>query len=41
VLRFMATRRLKPRYDSLLDLIVLDGDEQDCRPVEDVDREVV
>lgn len=41
VLRFMATRRRKPRYDAELDAIILDGDEQACRPVEDIDSEIV
>ena len=40
VLRFMARRRLKPRYNRATDEIILDGPEQVCRPVEDVDAEV-
>lgn len=40
VLRFMATRRLKPRWDRQADEIVLDGQAQACRPVDEVDREV-
>lgn len=40
VLRFMARRRLKPRYDSETDMIVLDGPVQECRSVESVDGEV-
>lgn len=40
VLKFMATRRLKPRHDRAADTIVLDGEIQACRPVEDVDRKV-
>lgn len=40
VLRFMATRRLKPRYDVLSDTFVLDGAVQACRSVESVDAEV-
>lgn len=39
VLRFAASRRLKPRYDEALDQIVLDGAVQVCRAVEDVDNE--
>lgn len=41
VLRFFASRRLKPRYDAGTDTIILDGPEQACRDVEDVDGEVV
>jgi hypothetical protein len=37
VLRFMATRRKKPRYDRDADEIILDGDDQPCRMVESVD----
>jgi hypothetical protein len=40
VLHFMASRRLKPRYDAQADEIVCDGEVQGCRPVGDVDREV-
>lgn len=40
VLRFAAQRRLKPRYDSVQDQIVLDGDYQPCRPIADVDAAV-
>jgi hypothetical protein len=40
VLRFAASRRLKPRYDAMQDLIVLDGPVQTCRLIEDVDNEV-
>lgn len=40
VLRFAATRRLKPRYDAALDRIVLDGAVQPVRPVADVDAAV-
>ena len=36
VLRFLATRRLKPRYDEQTDTIVLDGPEQPVRTVESV-----
>lgn len=39
-LRFAASRRLKPRYDAVQDLIVIDGPVQTCRLVADVDREV-
>lgn len=41
VLRFAASRRLKPRYDAVSDQIVLDGEVQACKPIDDVDREVV
>lgn len=40
VLRFAASRRLKPRYDAIQDLIVLDGEIQTCRLVDDVDAEI-
>lgn len=40
ILRFAASRRLKPRYDAVQDLIVLDGAIQVCRPVADVDVDV-
>ena len=36
VLRFLATRRLKPRYDSGTDSIILDGNVQPVRPVDEV-----
>ena len=36
VLRFLARRRLKPRYDEGTDSIIMDGPEQPVRPVEDV-----
>ena len=41
VLRFMARRRLKPRYDVGTDAIVLDGPVQVCRTIESVDGAVV
>jgi hypothetical protein len=41
VMRFMATRRRRPRYDSSLDAIVLDGAIQSCRDVGGVDTEVI
>ncbi len=41
VLRFMATRRKKSRYDPQADEIVLDGPDQQCRSIESVDTEVV
>lgn len=41
VLRFMASRRLKPRYDTGTQTIVCDGDVQDCRSIDSVDSEVV
>lgn len=40
VLRFLAGRRLRPRYDQPTDTIVVDGPEQPVRPVEDVDGQV-
>ena len=40
VLRFMATRRLRPRYDSGTDTIVCDGAIQQCRSVDEVNEEV-
>lgn len=40
VLRFAATRRLKPRYDSNTDTIIVDGAEQPVRPIENVDEAV-
>lgn len=41
VLEFMATRRLKPRYDSGTDTIILDGAVQPVKSIERVDREVL
>ena len=40
VLKFMATRRIKPRYDAIADDIILDGIEQQCRSIESVDGEI-
>lgn len=40
VLRFMTSRRLKPRYDSQTDTIILDGTAQPCRSVDLVDQAV-
>ncbi len=40
LLRFLATRRLKPRYDVLTDTIVCDGPVELPRMVESVDAEV-
>ena len=40
VLNFAATRRLKPRYDSNTDTIVIDGPVQNCKPVSSVDSKV-
>ncbi len=40
VLRFAASRRLKPRYDAVGDQIVLDGPVQTCRLVNDVDGRI-
>lgn len=41
VLRFAASRRLKPRYDAVSDEIVLDGEVQACKLVDDINKEVV
>lgn len=40
VLRFAATRRLKPRWDDVAQVIKVDGIVQACRPIADVDRAV-
>lgn len=40
VLQFAATRRLKPRYDSNTDSIILDGAEQPVRPLDHTNRDV-
>jgi hypothetical protein len=40
VLRFMTSRRLKPRYDVDIGEIILDGEIQSCRSIENVDNEV-
>ena len=40
VLRFMASRRLKPRYDAGTDTIICDGEVQQCRSVDSVNEEV-
>jgi hypothetical protein len=40
VLRFMAQRRLKARWDDVAGQIVMDGDYQTCKPIESVDDEV-
>ncbi len=40
-LRFLATRRLRPRYDSGTDSIVLDGPVQACESVDALDAVVV
>lgn len=40
LLRFIAQRRLKPRWDDVQEQIVLDGELQACRPVSDVDEVV-
>lgn len=39
-LRFLATRRRKPRYDALADTIVLDGPVQGCRSIDELDGAV-
>lgn len=41
VLRFMASRRRKPRYDADTDTIVCDGVVENCRSPDHVDAEVV
>jgi len=41
VLRFAASRRLKPRYDKISDVIVCDGAVQTCRAVSSVDADVL
>jgi hypothetical protein len=40
VLRFAASRRLKPRYDDVQNQIILDGVPVACRPIDDVDTSV-
>ena len=40
VLKFMAKRRLKPRYDEVADEYFVDGIVQVCRSIESVDEEV-
>lgn len=40
VLKFFATRRLKPRYDSNTDTIYIDGIVQTCRLLDSVNAEV-
>lgn len=40
VLRFMATRRLKPRYDSAADTIVLDGPIQPVKSPDTLDEAI-
>jgi hypothetical protein len=40
VLRFIAQRRLKPRWDDIQHQIVLDGILQACKPIDTVDAEV-
>ena len=37
LLRFIASRRRKPRYDAIADAIVLDGIVEACASVDDVD----
>jgi hypothetical protein len=37
LLRFIASRRRKPRYDAIADAIVMDGIVQACTSVDDVD----
>jgi len=41
VLRFMASRRKKPRYDVGTDTFMLDGIDQPCRSVDEVDGEII
>jgi len=40
LLRFAATRRLTPRWDSIQQQIVLDGEFVACRPIHEVDASV-
>jgi hypothetical protein len=40
VLQFLASRRVKPRYDQSTDTLVFDGPVMACCPVDDLDREV-
>ena len=40
VLKFMARRRLKPRYVKETDEVFIDGIEQKCRSIESVDEEI-
>jgi hypothetical protein len=40
VLRFMATRRLKPRWDADAEEIKVDGIIQSCRSIESVNKEI-
>lgn len=40
LLRFVAKRRLKPRYDAKADAIICDGAEQSVRTIDSVDRAV-
>ena len=40
LLRFAATRRLKPHFNADQTQILVDGIEQRCRPIEDVDKTV-
>ncbi len=40
VLRFLCTRRLKPRYDANTDTIIFDGDVQACGNVDQLNRQV-
>jgi hypothetical protein len=40
ILKFVASRRLKPRYDSVNDEIVCDGIECQCHDIDRIDQEV-
>jgi len=40
VLKFMARRRRKPRYNPATDEIILDGEIQECREIENLDAAV-
>ena len=40
VLKFMAKRRLKPRYDKAANTIYVDGIVQECKNIETVDSEI-
>ena len=40
LLRFLASRRITPRYDSVSRTIIFDGPERPCRSVDDLDKEL-
>ncbi len=41
VLRFLASRRRKPRYDADTDTIIVDGDVQACESIDALDLTVI